>query len=143
MKPWSIITTEVIAGGIALWLIYDLFVELVVGGEWATISRTLFHLNVRDPLFGPLFVYSMSLLMGHLFLVNYGPKPPLWERWISVILALTPCAVAFLIIAISPMKMLYVMPQDHGWLQYVSLAFWSVIGLLVGKLLVCQYVAFN
>lgn len=64
---WPKVTALVIVGIIVGLMLYDLVVYVRVGND-ATISRVVLDVASRSAVFVVCFVFSLGVLVGHLFL---------------------------------------------------------------------------
>ena len=72
---WQSLTALVVVGVIVALIIYDL-VAFVLGGNDATLSKTLLDVSRRSAWFALSFVFALGVLVGHLFLPQSKPKDP-------------------------------------------------------------------
>jgi hypothetical protein len=70
---WQSVTALVIVAVIVGLVLYDL-VAFALGGNDATLSKTLLDVSRQSAWFALSFVFALGVLVGHLFLPQSKPK---------------------------------------------------------------------
>ena len=143
MIPVNSLVLKSVCLVVIAWCVWDVILDCLGGSDW-TISRSLLGLEGPHPLTSLLVCYTLSVLVGHLYIAAFRPSPPEGWMWPRTIATLAPVAWAIWRLAtevpgadsLTQLQRLF----SHGiWPVFFALWATGGVGLLAGAFGVPQH----